>query len=73
MGSGSPIEPEGPPHHPADVAATLRHLTSDVRRILKPTENDPVGVLTAYRDSILRLADAIDHLANEIDSRTKPR
>jgi hypothetical protein len=51
------------------VAAALEHLTGEVRRILKPTENEPVGVLTAYRDSLLKLAEAIDWLAREIDSR----
>jgi hypothetical protein len=55
------------------VGPMLEHLTSQVRRILGHTETEPVGVLTAYRDAILKLADAVDRLANEIDSRTKPR
>ena len=53
--------------------AKLERLTGEVRRILRETENEPVGVLSAYRNSILRLADAIDRLAAEIDSRTEPR
>lgn len=57
--------------HPS-AAAKLEHLTSEVRRILKPTEDEPVGVLTAYRNAILRLADAVDRLAAELDSRDKP-
>jgi hypothetical protein len=52
---------------------TLQQLTSEVRTILGRTEDEPVGVLTAYRNAILRLADAVDGLAREIDSRTKPR
>ena len=58
---------------PPSVEAMLEHLTSEVRRIVRQAENKPVGVLTAYRDAILRLADAVDRLAGEIDSRTKPR
>ena len=58
---------------PQRAAATLEHLTSEVRRLLKDTENEPVGVLSAYRNAILRLADAVDRLASEIDSRTKAR
>lgn len=57
----------------ARAAATLEHLTSDVRRILSRTEDEPVGVLTAYRDAILRLTDAVERLASELDSRTHPR
>ena len=55
------------------AVATLGRVTDEVRRILKDTENEPVGVLSAYRNSILRLADAIDRLAEEIDSRTEQR
>jgi hypothetical protein len=44
-----------------------------VRQILRDGENEPVGVLSAYRNSILRLAGAIDRLAAEIDSRTEQR
>jgi hypothetical protein len=55
------------------VVATLGRVTDEVRRILMDTENEPVGVLSAYRNSILRLADAIDRLAAEIDSRTEQR
>jgi hypothetical protein len=55
------------------VAATLGRVTDEVRRILRDGENEPVGVLSAYRNSILRLADAIDRLAAEIDSRTEQR
>jgi low affinity Fe/Cu permease len=58
---------------PPSVQAMLEQLTSEVRRMLRATENEPVGVLSAYRNSILRLADAIDRLASEIDSRTKPQ
>jgi hypothetical protein len=50
---------------------TLEHLTSEVRRILRGTENDPVGVMTAYRNAILRLADAVDRLAGEIDAANR--
>ena len=55
------------------AVATLGRVTDEVRRILKDTENEPVGVLSAYRNSIHRLADAIDRLAEEIDSRTEQR
>jgi hypothetical protein len=55
------------------AAATLGRVTDEVRRILRDGENEPVGVLSAYRNSILRLADAIDRLAAEIDSRTEQR
>ena len=55
------------------LAATLGRVTDEVRRILRDGENEPVGVLSAYRNSILRLADAIDRLAAEIDSRTEQR
>jgi hypothetical protein len=68
MGS---VESEGSPR--GSAAAALEHLTSQVRRILKRAENEPVGVLTAERDAMLKLADAIDWLAREIDSRTKGR
>lgn len=37
------------------AVATLGRVTDEVRRILKDTENEPVGVLSAYRNSILRL------------------
>jgi hypothetical protein len=70
MGS---VDSDTPAEQPAAVPTALRHLTGDVRRILKPTENEPVGVLTAYRDATLKLADAIDRLADEIDSRTRDR
>jgi len=55
------------------AVATLGRVTDEVRRILRAGENEPVGVLSAYRNSILRLADAIDRLAEEIDSRTEQR
>ena len=55
------------------AVATLGRVTDEVRRILRDGENEPVGVLSAYRNSILRLADAIDRLAAEIDSRTEQR
>jgi hypothetical protein len=58
---------------PHSTRTTLEHITSEVRHILSRTEDEPVGVLTAYRNSILRLADAVDRLASEIDSRDKPR
>ena len=48
-------------------------MTDEVRRILGDTEDEPVGVLSAYRNSILRLADVIDWLAEEIDPRTEQR
>ena len=54
------------------VEATLKQLTSEVRRALGDVEHEPVGVLTAYKLSILRLADAVDRLASEIDARNKP-
>jgi hypothetical protein len=57
---------------PTTARATLEHLTSEVRHILSRTENDPVGVLTAYRNALLRLTDAVDRLADEIDSPTRP-
>jgi hypothetical protein len=38
-------------------------MTSEVRRLLRQGQDEPVGVLSAYRDSILRLCDAIDRLA----------
>jgi hypothetical protein len=53
--------------------ARLKLLTGEVRSILSQTEDEPVGVLTAYRDALLRLADAVDRLAKEIDTRTKAR
>jgi hypothetical protein len=65
------VEPEDSPQ--GGVARALEHVTNEVRRILKRTENEPVGVLTAQRDAMLKLADAIDWLAREIDSRTKAR
>jgi hypothetical protein len=49
------------------------HLTNEVRRLLEHPEDEPVGVMTAYRNSLLRLADAIDHLAGEIDARHERR
>ena len=49
----------------------IHHLTAEVRRMLGDVEHEPVGVLTAYKLSILRLADAIDRLAGEPDSQTK--
>jgi hypothetical protein len=52
--------------------ATVNHLTCEVRRMLGDAEHEPVGVLTAYKRSILRLADAIDRLAREMDSRPGP-
>jgi hypothetical protein len=52
---------------------TLEQLTSEVRAILSPTEDEPVGVLSAYRNAILRLADAVDRLARGSDSRTQAR
>ena len=55
------------------VAQALHQLTSDVRHALRAGEDEPVGVLSAYRNSILRLADAIDRLAEEMDSRDKPK
>jgi hypothetical protein len=55
------------------AVATLGRVTDEVRRILRDGEKEPVGVLSAYRNSILRLADAIDRLAAEIDSRTEQR
>jgi hypothetical protein len=55
------------------AVAKLGRVTDEVRRILRDGENEPVGVLSAYRNSILRLADAIDRLAEEIDSRTERR
>jgi hypothetical protein len=55
------------------VEDTLKHVTGEVRRLLGDVEHEPVGVLTAYKLSILRLADAVDRLASELDSRTKPR
>jgi hypothetical protein len=57
----------------SDIEATIQHLTGEVRRTLGDVEHEPVGVLTAYKLSILTLADAIDRLADEVDSRTKPR
>lgn len=39
--------------------------------MLGDVEREPVGVLTAHKLSILRLADAIDRLAREIDSRPR--
>jgi hypothetical protein len=66
VGSSRPTETES-----SSLTTALERITGDVRRLLKPTENEPVGMLTAYRDSILRLADAIDRLAREIDSRTE--
>ena len=45
--------------------ATLGRVTDEVRRILGDTKNEPVGVLSAYRNSVLRLADAIDRLRRE--------
>jgi hypothetical protein len=53
------------------VEATVNHLTGEVRRMLGDVEHEPVGVLTAHKLSILRLADAIDRLAREIDSRPR--
>jgi hypothetical protein len=53
------------------VEATVNHLTGEVRRLLGDVEHEPVGVLTAYKLSLLRLADAIDRLAREMDSRAK--
>jgi hypothetical protein len=57
----------------SDIEATIQHLTGKVRRTLGDVEHEPVGVLTAYKLSILMLADAIDRLADEVHSRTKPR
>jgi hypothetical protein len=54
-----------------NLAATLEHLTGVVRRLLSHTEDEPVGMLTAYRNSILRLADAVDRLSHELDSRNR--
>jgi hypothetical protein len=54
------------------VEAAVNHLTRDVRRLLGDVEHEPVGVMTAYKLSILRLADAIDRLAREMDSRRMP-
>jgi hypothetical protein len=54
-----------------NVAETLEHLTDDVRRLLSHTEDEPIGMLTAYRNSILRLADAVDRLAHELESRNQ--
>jgi hypothetical protein len=51
----------------------LHRVTGEVRRILKHTEDEPVGVLSAYRNAILRLADAVDRLAAEIESRNEER
>ena len=59
--------------HRPNAEATLGRLTGEVRKILRDTENEPVGVLSAYRNAILRLADAVDRLAAEIDSRPKPQ
>jgi ERCC4-related helicase len=59
----------GPVEQQPTLEAKVHRLTDEVRRVLKRTENEPVGVLTAYRDSLLWLADAVDHLAGEIDSR----
>ena len=36
------------------LAATLGRVTDEVRRILRDGENEPVGVLSAYRNSILK-------------------
>ncbi len=54
-----------------NIEETLTHLTGEVRRMLGDVKNEPVGVLTAYKLSILRLADAIDRLASELGSRAK--
>ena len=40
-------------------------MTDEVRRILGDTEDEPVGVLSAYRNSILRLAEEIDPLTEQ--------
>jgi hypothetical protein len=55
------------------VNATLENLTAEARRVLSEMESEPVGVMTAYRNALLRLADAIDRIAAELDARTKPR
>ena len=55
------------------AVATLGRATDEVGQILRDSENEPVGVLSAYRNSIPRLAYAIDRLAGEIDSRTEQR
>jgi hypothetical protein len=50
--------------------AMLHEVTDEVRRLLGDPEHEPVGVLTAYKRAILRLADAVDRLA---DSHDEPR
>ena len=57
----------------SSAAAALEHLTSEVRRLLRAGEDEPVGVATYYRDALLKLCDAVDTLADEIDSRSPPR
>jgi hypothetical protein len=52
---------------------TLENLATEARHIFREMESEPVGVMTAYRNALLRLADAIDRLAAELDARTKPR
>jgi hypothetical protein len=55
------------------VGASLERVTGEVSRLLTHSENEPVGVPTAYTNAILRLADAVDRLAREIDSRSTRR
>jgi hypothetical protein len=55
------------------VQDAVHHVTKEIRHILRADEDEPVGVMSAYRNSILRLADAVDRLAAEMDSRSKPR
>ena len=55
---------------PRSAKEAVEPLTREVRRFLEKTEDEPVGVMTGYRDSVLKLTDAIDHLAREVDART---
>jgi hypothetical protein len=53
--------------------ATLGRVTGEVRRILRAGEDEPVGVLSAYRNAVLRMADRIDRLGGKVDSRSDRR
>ena len=56
----------------SNLESAVRHATNGVRHMLGDVKNEPVGVLTAYKLSVLRLVDAIDRLAGERGSPTKP-
>lgn len=72
MGSNQPSQTK-PSARTTGVAPAVHQLTGEVRRLLAKPNNAPIGVLTAYNNAILRLADAIDRVASEIDSRDAKR